>query len=149
MSTITYNDLAICAGLINEIRDAQERTSRLRSHLERCTPQLSATGDRHTNTHSDKFADTMQQIMDMEIASGGKIAAYMEHVQIVTDAIDQMVSDPTQRRILNYRFVDGLCWDEICARTFFTRQWCSTLCNMGLDAMGLRRKRKRRRKDRT
>ncbi len=60
---ITYDDLKICAELINEVRDAQERADRLRAQLERCTPRMSATGDRHTNTFNDKYADVLQKII--------------------------------------------------------------------------------------
>ena len=137
--TITYNDLCLCSGLINEVRDSQERIDRLRSHMERCTPKLSETGDRHTNSTGDKYADVLQKIQDIEIASGEKIAAYIEHVQVVIDAIDQQVTDSAQRRVLSLRFIDGLCWGEICARTFYSDRYARTLCDRGLRALGIKR----------
>ncbi len=141
---ITYDDLKICAELINEVRDSQERGDWLRAQLERCTPRMSATGDRHTNTFTDKYADILQKIMDLEASDLNKIEAYMEHVQIVKETIDQCVTDSTQRRIILFRFINGLSWGDIAARMFMSDKWCMELCDRGLSSMGIERPRKRR-----
>ena len=107
---LTMKDLEICHSLAVEAREILERVDAIESLATRCTFGFSEAPG--ISTVSDKVGDGAAELTDF-IQSRRKTAqAYFDHVAAVEYAIDGL-ADSYQRRVLRYRYVDGLTWDNI------------------------------------
>lgn len=75
-----------------------------------------------------KIADIMERI---ERERGRQIDAMKE----IMDILDWLPADSMEREILEYRYIDGMRWEDIYTEVHLTRSPCFVCYNRGLDQL--------------
>ncbi len=136
IETVTYCDLKNCAALVREANDRIDRLSRLRSMAERCTATMSETGVHAQGATNDKIGEWVARLDDAQEQCTKFYEMALENAMIIDMEICA-VPDSKQRTVLRMRYIDGLMWDEISEKTYYSESWLHKLHQKGLNAMGL------------
>lgn len=132
---ITAGDLAVCYSLAIEAREILERADAMQNMAERCTPEYSSMPK--PNSVTDKVGDGATDILDFWEERKETARSYLKHIAFVEKAIGEL-QDINQRRILRYRYIDGLLWKEIQLKTYYSERkvfgiYKDALKNLGIE----------------
>ena len=120
--------------MIRKASDLSERIARTRSLLTGSTQREAGFGKATPVT--DRIGDGLVRIDEWEAEKLYLVGAYLGHVRIVDAEIDKL-PDLTQQRILRLRYMDGMTWEEIGAKTRYSRRHSIRLHDEGLEKLGI------------
>jgi DNA-directed RNA polymerase specialized sigma24 family protein len=89
----------------------------LRSIAERCTPQLSFGGGRGGGAVSS-LAERVEKLIELEEALAAQVLTVEQSIAEVEEWINALPAQ--QAAVMRLRYVDGLSWREVAARTHYS-----------------------------
>ncbi|MCH5279551.1 MAG: hypothetical protein J1E60_07145 [Christensenellaceae bacterium] len=117
---MTKKQLQRYRGLVSEREDIKALISELETEYASLRPSKLDGLPKGTNTSSDRMADILIRRDELLSMYRGKIESIAAELRAIENAIDGL--EPTERRLMRYRYIDGLSWEEVATRMAYSTQ---------------------------
>lgn len=125
--------LSGCKNLDRRIERKCEELSRWREKATKITPTLRDM-PRSPSSRSNAIQVAVEQIIELENEINDDIDQLTDVRRGILEAI-QTVQDERLKLLLEYRYIDGMTWEQIAVKTGYSYQWVYSLHGRALELM--------------
>ena len=120
--------------LDNEIDRKLEECQKWHDKAEKITPTISDMPK--SNSGSNKIESAVERIIDLENELNEKIDCLVALRRNIESDISS-VEDDTLRTLLEYRYIDGMTWEEVAVKMNFNYRWVLRLHGRALTKLAI------------
>lgn len=128
---VTKRDLMGVRELIRIQRTIAERMESIRASVTLSSPSLD--GMPHGGEYHDRMAEYMAQLDELERDIGKTILRLESEILRIETEIETL--QPREQMIIRLRYIDGLSWRKIAARTHYAERHCKRLHKTALEIL--------------
>lgn len=120
---------------VNElaIERTQEELEKWRSRAEKCTAGVGAS---HSGCGGNSMQESVEHILKWEDLLHKQVEKDISTRKTIETAISH-VSDKRMRLLLQYRYIDGMTWEQIAARMHLSTPWIWRMHGNALNEISL------------
>lgn len=111
---ISKSELQRYRDLLKEKADLQERILRRESAIKSAAVQVLTGMPRTEGGDSDKIGRAVTQLDSLKEIYTRKLREIEEELARIEREIERL--EPIERRLVRYRYIDGLSWEKICVK---------------------------------
>lgn len=118
---MTKKELMEYRGISIELQQLEEQIARLESALKSPKGQM-ITDMPKSGQHVDNMADKISKLLEYRESRDKLWDKLLERQKAVESSIDSL-SNPIQRTIMRYRYIDGLSWVKVSERIHYSEYY--------------------------
>ena len=130
---MTKQELQQYGAIKREVEQLDEELARLKSSIMSARGQIITDISRASSPEGDSLSKGVIKMVELEHLYQDMRAALCDKQIEIERALK--VLNPTERRLMRYRYIDGMTWEKIAERMNYSYQWVCELHNIAVKTL--------------